>query len=219
MRSPGNVRYCDCDGGVAAIQKGHGGRCHVFMQVGTESTPIAADRGQHAYRRNAPESVVTEMFDQHLVALQRYAVSMLGGDWHKAEDIVQEAAIRAWLQAKERPDKDLHLQAWLKTVVRNLVIDEHRARKARPQTADYIQEEDIPEADPSDHVLARHVIANAMTDLSVHHREVLWFVYYLHSTTTQASEALGIATGTVKSRSYYALRALKAALAARGVSI
>ena len=45
--------------------------------------------------------------------------------------------------------------------------------------------------------------------LSVEHREVLEQVYLLGSTVAEAAKALGIPPGTVKSRSFYALRALR----------
>jgi len=47
--------------------------------------------------------------------------------------------------------------------------------------------------------------------MTTEHRAVLEQVYLLGNTVAEAAEALGIPPGTVKSRSYYALRALREA--------
>jgi RNA polymerase sigma-70 factor (ECF subfamily) len=52
----------------------------------------------------------------------------------------------------------------------------------------------------------------------VDHRKVVIELYYRRRTVTEAAKALGIPTGTVKSRSFYALRALRDALEERGVT-
>jgi RNA polymerase sigma-70 factor (ECF subfamily) len=52
----------------------------------------------------------------------------------------------------------------------------------------------------------------ALDNLSPEHREVLVEIYYRGRTVSEAAQVLGIAAGTVKSRSYYALRALRAVM-------
>jgi RNA polymerase sigma-70 factor, ECF subfamily len=49
------------------------------------------------------------------------------------------------------------------------------------------------------------------------HREVLIETFYRGGSVAEASLALGVPPGTVKSRTFYALRALRAALVERGV--
>ena len=55
------------------------------------------------------------------------------------------------------------------------------------------------------------VVVDALSRLSAEHRAVREQVYLKGNTVTEAAEALGIPPGTVKSRSYYALRALREA--------
>jgi len=57
-----------------------------------------------------------------------------------------------------------------------------------------------------------HLVAAALGRLTQEHRDVLWECYFLGSSVAQAAHALGIAPGTVKSRTYYALRALRLAI-------
>jgi RNA polymerase sigma-70 factor (ECF subfamily) len=54
--------------------------------------------------------------------------------------------------------------------------------------------------------------------LSHAHREILVETYFRGRTVPEAAEALGLPLGTAKSRVYYALRALRAALEQRGVT-
>jgi RNA polymerase sigma-70 factor (ECF subfamily) len=55
-----------------------------------------------------------------------------------------------------------------------------------------------------------------MSALSPEHRAVLVETYYRGRSVNQAARVLGVPAGTVKSRTYYALRALRLALQERG---
>jgi RNA polymerase sigma-70 factor, ECF subfamily len=57
-----------------------------------------------------------------------------------------------------------------------------------------------------------HLVAAALGRLTQEHRDVLRECCFLGNSVTQAAHALGIAPGTVKSRIYYALRALRLAI-------
>ena len=72
--------------------------------------------------------------------------------------------------------------------------------------------------DGSDQLLLSWVVAEALTHLSEDHRAVLLECYYRGRPVAEAARRLGIPEGTVKSRTHYALRALKLALEEMGVS-
>jgi len=57
-----------------------------------------------------------------------------------------------------------------------------------------------------------------MTRLSADHRQVLRECYFDGRSVAEAARRLGIAEGTVKSRTHYALRALRLALEEMGVT-
>ena len=69
-----------------------------------------------------------------------------------------------------------------------------------------------PAGDASEQVVSRHLVAAALGRLTPEHRDVLRECYFLGSSVAQAAHALGIAPGTVKSRTYYALRSLRLAI-------
>jgi len=69
-----------------------------------------------------------------------------------------------------------------------------------------------------DLALQSMVVVEALNVLTPEHRAVLVETFYLGRSVAQAAAQLGIPTGTVKSRAFYALKALRTALAERGVT-
>jgi len=63
------------------------------------------------------------------------------------------------------------------------------------------------------------VVTEALRTLSPAHREVLTETVLRDRTVNDAAEVLGIPVGTVKSRVFYALKALRLVLAERGVPV
>jgi RNA polymerase sigma-70 factor (ECF subfamily) len=58
----------------------------------------------------------------------------------------------------------------------------------------------------------RHLVAAALVRLTQEHRDVLRECCFRGASVAQAAHALGIPPGTVRSRTYYALRALRLAI-------
>ena len=140
-----------------------------------------------------------------------YATRLLG-DRASAEDVVQEALIRAWRNPQVLTNGKGSTRGWLLTVVRNLVIDRARARASRP--AEVAEDPDTHPAqrDHADLVATSVTVHAALSQLSPEHRVVLEKLYLEGRTLGDAASVLGVPTGTVKSRSYYALRALRATI-------
>ncbi|MFK4106096.1 sigma-70 family RNA polymerase sigma factor [Streptomyces sp. NPDC019531] len=163
------------------------------------------------------ERFVRELYAEHGTALLAYAARRLDDDWHRAQDLVQEAAVRAWQHGPSLALSSEGIRPWLFRVLRNLVIDEHRARAVRPNVPHQLDDVVIPVGDDTDRVLTAHVVREALADLTEQQREVLHGMYFQGHSVNHVSRLLGIPPGTVKSRTYYAMRALKRALTTRGV--
>jgi RNA polymerase sigma-70 factor (ECF subfamily) len=69
-----------------------------------------------------------------------------------------------------------------------------------------------PIGDATGQVVNRDLVAAALRRLTQEHQNVLRECHFRGSSVAQAAHALGIAPGTVKSRAYYALRALRLAI-------
>jgi RNA polymerase sigma-70 factor (ECF subfamily) len=164
----------------------------------------------------ADEAFVRALYAEHGGALLRYALHLTGGDRQRAEDLVQETIVRAWRHPEalaERPARP-----WLFAVARNLAVDSYRARQARPTEIGEAALNLLPSDDDADRTLESWAVADALGALRPDHRRVIIETYYRGCSVTEAAATLGIPPGTVKSRTYYALKALKLALQERGLA-
>src|SRR5947209_2626225 len=165
------------------------------------------------------DALVTEMYHQYRMPLMSYVLRLTAGDRQHAEDVVQETMVRAWRQAAKLDLTGPSLMPWLATVARRIVIDDRRRKSARPAEAGDEMLENSPAADTMEDLLRKMMVAEALQSLTPAHREVLNETILRDRTVNQAAEALGIPVGTVKSRVYYALKALRVVLAERGVPV
>jgi RNA polymerase sigma-70 factor (ECF subfamily) len=150
------------------------------------------------------------LHDQHAAAVWSYVCS-LTHDGARAHDVVQETLLRAWRNPQVLDQSARSARAWLFTVARHLVIDEQRTRRARSEVVTDV----LPErgtADPAEAAVDRQVVLAALRRLTPEHRDVLVECYFRGSTIAEAAASLGVPAGTVKSRTHYALRALRLAL-------
>ncbi len=155
--------------------------------------------------------VLRELHDAHGGALWRYVLSLTGGDRSRAQDVVQETLLRAWRNPQAFSPERGSPRAWLYSVARRIVIDDRRsARSRRERVTGRVPEQSVP--DRADEVVDHELIAAALARLSAEHRAVLRECYYRGRSVDEAAQTLGIPPGTVKSRTHYALRALRLAL-------
>jgi RNA polymerase sigma-70 factor (ECF subfamily) len=165
------------------------------------------------------DAIVTELYRRYRTPLLTYVLRLTSGDRQHAEDVVQETMVRAWRQASQLDLTGPSLMPWLATVARRIVIDQGRRRRARPAETGEQMLENVPVDDTTEDLLRRVVVVEALQALSAAHRQILNETVLRDRSVSDAAQALGIPVGTVKSRVYYALRALRLALAERGISV
>jgi RNA polymerase sigma-70 factor, ECF subfamily len=161
------------------------------------------------------EAALRTLHDRHGSELWRFALR-LTHDPQVAEDVVQEALLRAWRDPDLGTRSDAAARAWLFTVTRHLVVDRWRSAAARHEVGPVDVEEAVE--DRSGDVLDRWLIADALVGLSREHREVITAAYYEGRSVAEIATSLRIPVGTVKSRLHYGLRSLRLALQEKGVT-
>ena len=164
-----------------------------------------------------PATVMRQLHDEHAGALWAFCLHLTGNDRAHAEDVAQETLLRAWRNASVLEESRGSVRSWLFTVARNIVIDEWRSKRARTEFSTAEVPEPGTTEDRTDELLQSWVVAEALTRLSDEHRAVLLECYYRGRSVADAAVRLGVPEGTVKSRTHYALRALKLALEELGV--
>ncbi len=157
--------------------------------------------------------------------IRRYQARVFGlalailSDRSAAEEVAQEAFLRAWKHGAAFDARRGQVSTWLLTITRNLAIDVLRMRRADPfdprTLMDLLEagsgegsEEPLVKADESQR------LRKALAELPHDQRVAVVQAGFLGRTAREISEIEGVPIGTVKTRIRSALLKLRAALEA-----
>lgn len=180
-------------------------------------TRVSGVRVNSSSAATAGEEFVRTLYAEHAGPLFGYVLRLVAGDRQRAEDVVQETLLRAWRHPEALDPERGSVRPWLRTVAKNIVVDEERSRRARPREVGERALSAVASDDGLDRRMLAWEVVEALHELSADHRAALVETYFRGRSVAEAAEVLGVPPGTVKSRTYYALRALRLALAERGV--
>jgi len=190
------------------------GRCIYFRQSLRKgsSSLIEADLIHRA--RQGDDSAWDMLVQQHQEAVFRLAYLMTG-DAHEAEDIAQEAFIRAY-RSLERFDSLRPWRPWVLSIAANLARNRRRAVRrylAHLQRFARLNPDAVlnPEGEYAEQQRAR-ALWQAVRRLEANDQEVIYLRYFLELSVEETASALDIAPGTVKSRLHRALNRLRAVI-------
>jgi RNA polymerase sigma-70 factor (sigma-E family) len=145
-------------------------------------------------------------------ALHRFAY-LLCGDWHEAEDLVQEALARAALHWK-RIESLEHPEAYVRTILVNQCRSMWRRPWSRHRPAE-IPDRGIP--DGSDDLAARSDLMDALRRLPTRQRATVVLRYYEDLSEAETAKVLGCSVGTVKSQTNKAIKTLQQTMTKEGL--
>lgn len=162
------------------------------------------------------------LYDRYARAVYAFAVRIVG-DGLLAEEVLQEAFVRAWQQAERFELARGSFASWLLSITHNLAIDEVRKRQRRPQRAtsvdiaDLLQGEvdtsvDVEEAAEAAELRSR--IQTAMATLPDAQRRVIELAYFDGLTQREIADFLDEPLGTIKTRMRLGMHKLRDLLAA-----
>ncbi len=130
--------------------------------------------------------------------LRAFAIS-LSGDYHFADDLVQETLLKAWSH-RDKFEPGTNFRAWLFTILRNTYFSDFRKRRREVQDVDG-EKAALLSTPPEQHGhLDLADFREAMKQLSSDQREALLLVGAEGFSYEEAAEIAGCAVGTVKSR-------------------
>lgn len=161
-----------------------------------------------------PPDALDQLYHRYAGRIYGLGLRLLG-DRQLAEELVQETFVRLWRSAGAFDPARGTVAAFVLTMARRISIDLWRRPSSRP--FDPEPPDRAASHDHAESVATAVAVNEAMATLSREHREVLELSYRGDLKQAEIAAILGIPLGTVKTRSYYALRALKLALQERGV--
>jgi RNA polymerase sigma-70 factor (ECF subfamily) len=143
------------------------------------------------------------------------------GDRGMAEEMVQDTFVRLWRSVERFDPERGSLRTFVYTLARRAAIDLRRRPASRPLTTADGTDGVAPAgtgADDFDRLVLGMAMRDALDSLSENHREALELQFREDLTQREVAERLGIPLGTVKTRTYHALRALKRQLEEREIA-
>lgn len=134
-------------------------------------------------------------------------------DIHLAEDLFQDTALRAF-RYREKLAADSNVRAWLSTIMKNIFINNFRAKKRRGKVFDHAVEDFLPyqdnlsTANEGDLQLALDDLSQLIENLDEKYSTPILMLYQGYK-YEEICDELALPLGTVKSRIYIARKSLK----------
>jgi len=152
-----------------------------------------------------------ELLTLHGPHLLLFTRKMMQSSPDRVEDLTQEIWVAIFKGLPGLLDAG-KFRPWAFRIARDRIYCEYRRRKIVMQSLDEIELENVPEAGGTDATVDREELQRGLHALSPQHREVLMLSFFEEMSYEEIARVTGSTLGTVRSRIYYAKRALKNAL-------
>jgi RNA polymerase sigma-70 factor, ECF subfamily len=167
---------------------------------------------------DATGEALRRLYRSYSGELYGFALNALG-DRGSAEELVQEVFTRAWRHAEAYDATRGSVRTWLYQIARHAIIDMRRRAAVRPALSLHEPREDAdPEGLSIERAMLGWQVAGALERLTPEHRQVVRLAHVQGLSVREIAERLSLPEGTVKSRTWYALRSLRLVLEEMGVS-
>jgi RNA polymerase sigma-70 factor, ECF subfamily len=161
------------------------------------------------------DAAMAELYRRYAGRLYRYGLQALGGDAGLAEEMVQECFVRLWRTAGRFDPARGSVAAYMIVIGRSVAADVRKRPSSQP--LEQLEEAQLPpQLDRVDEILSGLIVREAVDSLSPAHQQVLMLAE-AGLPQSQIAAQLGLPLGTVKTRIFHALRALRTTLGERGL--
>lgn len=164
--------------------------------------------------RHADEESFRRFAVEHAARLRRSAY-LFCGDWHLAEDLMQQSLIKIY-RSWSRVQKDESLANYGRTVLLRTWLDEKRRPWRRAEQTEAAVPERSDDArgpgDSPERLWARDLVHQGLLRLPPRQRAVLVLRYFDDLSVAETAQVMGCSQGTVKSQTARGLESLRASV-------
>jgi RNA polymerase sigma-70 factor, ECF subfamily len=165
------------------------------------------------------------LYDLHGAEIFRFCLRLVG-DRGLAEEAVQETFLKAW-RARDRWEAELgSIRTWMYSIARNVSIDLLRSRSVRPQLPSAFVDLTVSSSetraaprDAYDDVLDGWMLEEGLRRLRDDQRHAIVETYVKGRPYSEVAKELGVPDGTIRTRVFYGLKALRLALEEMGWNV
>jgi RNA polymerase sigma-70 factor, ECF subfamily len=177
------------------------------------ATPVGelADEGLIALIVTGESEALGELSVRYRGRVENLGVQLLG-ERGLAEEMTQETFTRVWRRASAYDPERGTVPTFVFTIARRVAVDLWRRPSSRPVNDPAIAPPLPPPSDEITPLLTGLAVRNALAGLSESHREVIELAYFRQLSQSEIADRLNVPLGTIKTRTFHALKSLKAAL-------
>lgn len=187
----------------------------LFVEEFRPASAVEADTDLAVALRIGDEAAVRELYDRFGGLVFTVALRILGDRGH-ADEATQQTFLQAWRNS-DRFEAGRDFAPWLATIARRAAIDIQRRERRRPagslEHADAADSSLVALPPDAEQIETTWVVRRAIENLDADERDVVKLQHVEGCSHSEIAERLGVAVGTVKSRSFRAHRRLATRLA------
>lgn len=163
-----------------------------------------------ALLQNGSQSAFEKIYNAYSDALFGLCLKVVN-DQGIAEDVLQEAFVKIWKNAKKYDAAKGTFFTWMLNIARNTAIDKYRKIKKNPTEAIQDNESNVYHgSNASQSISINHIgLKDILKGLPEEQQTIIEYLYFKGYTQKETSEELDLPLGTVKTRSRTALKSLR----------
>ena len=172
------------------------------------AAPVAelADESLVAMMASGSADAVTELSARYRGRVEHLGVQLLG-DRGLAEEMTQETFTRLWRRANAYDPERGSVPSFVFTIARRVAVDIWRRPSSRRVDDPVVARPPPGPTDEVSQLVIGLAVKQALTTLSIAHRQSIELGYFRQLSQSEIAERLGLPLGTVKTRTYQIGRA------------